>query len=162
MAKTLLKVLFVCTGNICRSPSAEAVLRAKLIDHGMQGMIAVDSAGTDAYHTGEAPSNPAIVLGARRGYDLTSLRARQVVPDDFEHFDRIYCMTEKHQKRLQALCPTAFRERLLLFSSLAKSLPKNIPDPYYSGDEDYQKVFDYCELGCETLITDLKNKRLNN
>jgi protein-tyrosine phosphatase len=152
------KVLIVCTGNICRSPTAEGVLRHKLRDAGLDGRVAVDSAGTIDFHAGDPPDPRAILQAGRRGYDLSDLRARQIRPGDFESFDLILCMDRGHMDRghygeLARLCPVGLRERLRLFLDFAPGLGlEEVPDPYYGGLEDYDLALDLIEPGVAGLI----------
>jgi protein-tyrosine phosphatase len=155
------KVLIVCTGNICRSPTAEGVLRHKLRDAGLDGRVAVDSAGTIDFHAGDPPDPRAILQAGRRGYDLSGLRARQIRPADFESFDLILCMDRGHHSELARLCPVGLREglreRLRLFLDFAPGLGlEEVPDPYYGGLEDYDLALDLIEPGVAGLIEALE------
>ncbi len=155
-----LQVLFVCTGNICRSPSAEGVLRHGLETAGLGAQILVDSAGTHAYHRGEPPSELAQRCGAKRGYDLAGLRARQVTPADFGSFDVISAMDQGHLKILRQLCPPDQRHRIQLFMDHAPQplQGQDVPDPYYGGPEDYEHTLDLIEEGMEGLIEHLRGR----
>lgn len=155
-----LQVLFVCTGNICRSPSAEAVLRQRLETAGLDAQIHVDSAGTHAYHTGDSPSELALRSGVKRGYDLTALRARQVTPEDFETFDVISAMDQGHLEILRQLCPPGHLQRIQLFMDHAPQplQGQDVPDPYYGGPEDYERTLDLIEEGMGGLIEHLRSR----
>ncbi len=152
------KVLFVCTGNICRSPTAEGVLRHKLAEAGLGERVSVDSAGTIDYHAGEPPDQRAIQRAARRGYELQDLRARQLRHADFKTFDLILCMDRGHFGQLDRLCPPQLAERVRLFLEYAgvAGLPAEVPDPYYGGDADYDYALDLIEPGVEGLIAALE------
>ena len=153
-----IKVLFVCTGNICRSPTAEGVLRHKLTKAGLAGRVRVDSAGMIDYHAGEPPDRRAIQRAARRGYDLRDQRARQLHSADFETFDLLLGMDRGHFRQLARLCPPQFAGRVKLFLEYAAvaGLPAEVPDPYYGGQEDYDYALDLIEPGVEGLIAALE------
>ena len=153
-----IKVLFVCTGNICRSPTAEGVLRHKLIEAGLDGLVSVDSAGMIDYHVGNPPDRRAMQRAARRGYDLKDLRARQIRHADFETFDLLLGMDRGHFRQLARLCPPQFADRVKLFLEYAAvaGLPAEVPDPYYGGQGDYDYALDLIEPGVEGLIAALE------
>jgi len=139
-------VLFCCTGNICRSPTAEGMLAKKLADAGMAGRVFVDSAGTHAYHTGEAP-DPRTQTAARvRGYDLSALRARRIEREDFARFDLVLAMDHDNRAFLARHCPPSVGHKLKLVMEYARShtLPE-VPDPYYGGPQDFETVLDLLE-----------------
>lgn len=148
-----MKVLLVCLGNICRSPTAEAVLRRRLQQAGLADRVEVDSAGTAAWHQGKSPDARSQAAAARRGYDLSAQRARQVRPDDFQTFDFIYAMDADNLANLKAICPPQHLHKLALFLSLADSAPTDeVPDPYYGGESGFQQVLDLCEQAAEGFI----------
>ena len=157
-----IKVLFVCTGNICRSPTAEGVLRHKLTKAGLAGRVRVDSAGMIDYHAGEPPDRRAIQRAARRGYNLRDQRARQLRSADFETFDLLLGMDRGHFRQLARLCPPQFAERVKLFLEYAAvaGLPTEVPDPYYGGEADYDHALDLIEPGVERLIAALERDYL--
>src|SRR5215472_1680864 len=129
-----MRILFVCLGNICRSPTAEGVLRALAAREAPELSIEVDSAGTAAYHAGEPPDPRTRQAAARRGYDLTAQRARIVEPLDFERFDLILAMDRENLRTLQRRAPPGAQERLRLFLEFAPEPgPAEVPDPYYGG-----------------------------
>jgi len=139
-------VLFVCTGNICRSPTAEAIFRKLVADAGMSQAIVVDSAGTHGYHIGEPPDPRAQESAAERGYDLSGLRARTVDPSDFERFDLIVAMDREHFGNLERMAAPAASHKLKLMMSYARaSEEKDVPDPYYGGPQDFERVLDMLE-----------------
>jgi protein-tyrosine phosphatase len=149
----LTNVLFVCTGNICRSPTAEAVARHFIQSRGLADRIAVDSAGTQGYHAGEAPDRRAQKAAERRGYDLSALRARKIETVDFERFDLVLAMDADHLAIMRRICPDAHRAKLSLFMRYARSHDLlEVPDPYYGGDNGFEAVLDYCEDGVQGLL----------
>lgn len=153
------RVLFVCLGNICRSPTGEGVLRALLAEHGLDGRIEVESAGTSAYHVGEPADARMQQAAGRRGYELTS-RARQAVQDDFHRFDLIVAMDRTNRDDLAALAPAGARAELRLFSDfLPPGSPADVPDPYYGGPEGFDRVLDLVEEGAEGIIEHLLGER---
>lgn len=150
------KVLFVCLGNICRSPTAEAVFRAQVAAAGLDHVIEIDSAGTASWHHGKAPDPRSIAFGASRGYDLAPLRARQVRLQDFTDFDLILAMDAQNLADLEALKPAAFRGHLGLFLDYAADLGvREVPDPYYGGDSGFHQVIDYIEQASAGLLNAL-------
>ncbi|MGQ0383338.1 MAG: low molecular weight protein-tyrosine-phosphatase [Gammaproteobacteria bacterium] len=151
------RVLFVCLGNICRSPTAEAVFRRLLEQEGGGLEVEVDSAGTRAYHTGEPPDPRAVEAAARRGIDMTGLRARPVEPDDFERFDLVLAMDEQNYRRLNRVAPTRHRHRLRLFLEYAPALGRrDVPDPYYGGATGFEEVLDLVEEASRGLLAALR------
>ena len=149
-------VLFVCMGNICRSPTAEAVLRAQAARAGVVQRLQIDSAGTHDYHSGDAPDARSIRHAAARGYDLSQLRARQVRMADFEAFDFLLAMDEENLSRLQRLRPAQARAQLRLFMDFAPQVGSHIvPDPYYGEAADFERVIDYCEAAALGLLREL-------
>ena len=144
-----MKVLFVCTGNICRSPTAEGVLRHLAHEAGID--IHVESRGTHDYHVGEAPDERAQHHAKGRGYDLSALRARRVSAQDFAQFDLILAMDRGHLKVLERMCPPEQRSKLRLF------VPgRDVPDPYYGGPEGFEQVLDLVEAACRGLLSEVK------
>ena len=155
--KEKVAILMVCMGNICRSPTAEAVLRHKLVQRGLADHVRVDSAGTHAWHTGEAPDHRSRNHAARRGYDLTGLRARLVQASDFERFDLLLAMDDGNLANLVAACPAAHHPKLRLLMEFApKGWAREVPDPYGSGPEGFEQVLDLVESACEGLLPHLR------
>ena len=156
------RVLMVCLGNICRSPTAEAVLRARLHAAGWGARIAVDSPGTQA-DRGHPPDPRAQAAAARRGYDLSALRSRPMARDDFERFELVLAMDQDNLEWLQRRCPPPLRHRLRLL--LAVGLPgqdmHEIPDPYYGGPDGFECTLDLIEQACRGLIVELDAGRLS-
>jgi len=158
-----LRVLMVCMGNICRSPTAEAVLRRKLEEAELQGWVTVDSAGTHAYHVGNPPDERAQAHAARRGYDLAPLRARQVAEADFMQHDLLLAMDWDNLALLEAECPDdpAVLRKL---RRLAEFIPADashagveaVPDPYYGGVQGFEHVLDVVEQACDGLVLHLR------
>jgi protein-tyrosine phosphatase len=148
------RVLMVCMGNICRSPTAEGVLRAKLLRAGLGGRVVVDSAGTLDSHAGEAPDARSIAHAAARGYDLSRLRARAVVAEDFERFDWLLAMDDDNLAWLRKRAPAGVAERcalLLPFAGLQIE-PPQVPDPYYGSAAGFERVLDLLEQACDPLV----------
>lgn len=146
MAKKKFKVLFVCMGNICRSPTAEGVFRAQAQAAGLADQIHIDSAGTHDYHIGDPPDGRALAAAAQRGYDLKSLRGRQVGPKDFIEYDMILAMDMENLSRLHDHCPLEHAHKLGLFLEHSKNfLQREVPDPYYGGSGGFETVLDMAE-----------------
>jgi protein-tyrosine phosphatase len=154
------RVLFVCLGNICRSPTAEAVFRHLLVREGEAGTVEVDSAGTHGYHTGEPPDPRAIEAAARRGIDMRALRARLVAAEDFARFDLVLAMDEQNFRRLRRLAPPEHQHRLRLFLEFAPALGRrDVPDPYYGGPTGFEEVLDLVEAASAGLLAELRQAR---
>lgn len=136
------RILFVCTGNICRSPTAEAVARSMAAARGRDADFVFDSAGIEGYHVGEPPDRRATARGGLRGYDLAPLRARRVVADDFETFDLVLAMDRDHLRALTRMCPAPLRHKVQMFR---RDGDADVPDPYYGTVEDFDHVLDICE-----------------
>lgn len=156
MAKptNLPSVLFVCLGNICRSPTAEAVFKHKAKQAGLS--LTIDSAGTHGYHIGKAPDNRSQQAGKARGYSFKGLACRKVDESDFERFDYILGMDEENIENLLKKCPDEHREKVKLMLSFADSDYTEVPDPYYGGKRGFELVLDLIEQACDGLINDIK------
>lgn len=155
-------VLMVCMGNICRSPTAEAVLRHRLEKLGLCDRIGVDSAGTYGGHTGDAPDPRARRHAARRGYDLGGMRARAVRAEDFARFGLVLAMDEDNLAALERLRPPGVGEvRLLMPFAGRDDLPREVPDPYYGGPEGFEQVLDLLEAACDGLVERLRRDPRN-
>jgi protein-tyrosine phosphatase len=147
------RVLMVCMGNICRSPTAEAVLRGKLAQAGLAPHVVVDSAGTHGYHTGEGPDPRAVAAAARRGYDLSALRARPVDSTDFERFDYVLAMDQANLEWLRRKAPPTAPAQLGLLLTHARRFGElEVPDPYYGPPAGFDRVLDLVEDACDGLI----------
>lgn len=152
------RVLFVCMGNICRSPTAEGVFRQLVAKAGLAGVIHIDSAGTHDYHIGNPPDARAQAAAAQRGYDLGSLRARQVTSDDFAAFDYVLAMDSDNLRLLRQQCPEQYRGRLkLLLEFAGAGAPTEVPDPYYGGAQGFETVLDLVETAAQGLLSHIKN-----
>lgn len=147
-----LRLLVVCLGNICRSPTAEAVLRRRLAAAGLAEQVEVDSAGTGGWHVGEAPDARSQRHAARRGYDLSTLRARRVAEADFERFDLILAMDEDNLADLERLRPPHGRAELRLFAR------QPVPDPYAGGAAGFEQVLDLVEAASDALTRELARR----
>jgi protein-tyrosine phosphatase len=147
------RVLFICTGNICRSPTADGMARQLAAQRGLQDVFEFDSAGTHAYHTGEAPDPRAQLAARKRGYELSELRARPVVPQDFEDFDLILAMDRSHLTWLKRESPREHHHKIRLFLSFAEGVrAEDVPDPYYGGRDGFEYVLDLCEAALQGLL----------
>lgn len=154
------KILFVCTGNICRSPAAEGVLRQQLKAHGLEGKILVDSAGTHGYHTGEAPDARAIKAAKKRHVSIDGLRARQVGPADFTQFDLILALDASHLRFLKHMQPDETSAEIAMFLPYAGANASDVPDPYYGGISDFEYMMDLLETHMPAAIERIKSKLL--
>ncbi len=154
-----MKVLFVCTGNICRSPTAEGVFRALVAAAGLDGRIATDSAGTHSYHVGEPPDRRSVAAARERGMDLSDLRARKVRAEDFRDFDLILAMDRSHYDALRRACPRDLAERVRLFLDFAPHLGlKDVPDPYYGAGDGFERVLDMIEAASAGLLDHIRER----
>jgi len=153
----LIKILFVCLGNICRSPTAEGVFNALVEREGLLDKISVDSAGVGGWHIGEPPDRRAVAMAKLRGLNISLQRARQVNANDFNRFDYIIAMDQKNHRDLNLLCPTGKEDRLYRFLQFAPSLHiKDVPDPYYGGDSGFDAVLDLIEAASVGLLEDIR------
>src|SRR5688500_1893822 len=154
-----MRILFVCMGNICRSPSAEGVFRSLLAARAPQLTIEIDSAGTHDYHVGEPPDDRAIAAARRRGIDLSTLRARMVSTSDFDNFDLILAMDEQNLRELQRRAPAHRRERIRLMMEFApQAAVRAVPDPYYGGPQGFEQVLDLLEEAAEGLLKEVLSR----
>jgi protein-tyrosine phosphatase len=152
-----MRVLFVCLGNICRSPTAEGVLRSIAAREFPELVLEVDSAGIADYHVGEPPDRRAVAAARRRGYDLSGLRARQLRREDFRRFDHVLAMDRANLSELEIRRPDDATARIALFLRFAvEGGREEVPDPYYGGTEDFERVVDLCEAGARGLLARLR------
>jgi low molecular weight protein-tyrosine phosphatase len=151
-----MRILMVCMGNICRSPTAEGVLRHVLESRAPHLKIEIDSAGTHDYHVGEPPDRRSIAAARRRGIDLSALRARIVRTEDFSYYDLILAMDEDNLRLLQEQAPRETRSRIRLLMEYApNAVMRAVPDPYYGGPQGFEQVLDLLEEAAEGLLQDL-------
>ena len=156
----MVKVLFVCMGNICRSPTAEGVFRHKVSKAGLEEQIHIDSAGTIAYHEGHPPDPRAQKAALKRGVDLSSQRARRVSGEDFEEFDLVIAMDSDNHYELQMICPPGYEDRLHMFLKFAQNTRETeVPDPYYGGSGGFETVLDMIEDAAEGLLQHLQAQK---
>ena len=154
----MIKILFVCMGNICRSPTAHAVMQNKISTQGLSALILADSAGTHAYHVNEPPDSRAVALANAKGIGMDSIRARKIAINDYDDFDYILAMDDDNLELLNYYAPQNHAAEIRLFLSFinASSGEKTIvPDPYYGGDLGFSTVFDLVDQGCDALIEHL-------
>lgn len=162
MGDIVINILFVCLGNICRSPSAEAVMNAIIKREGLEDEIKVDSAGILAWHAGEPSDSRMKAHAADRGYELTSI-SRQINPKkDFEKFDAIIAMDYENMRDLRSLDPeNKYNDKLYMMTGFCKSIPADsVPDPYYGGDSGFENVLDILEDACEGLLERIKTTKI--
>lgn len=148
-------VLFVCTGNICRSPTAEGILRKRVQELGLE--VVVDSAGTHGYHVGDAPDPRSVRAAARRGYDISRLKGRKLSSDDFERFDFVVALDDEHMRLMRRNCPPELQHKLhgmMTFSPQAGH--QEVPDPYYGPADGFELVLDLLEEAIEGLLKELQ------
>lgn len=154
------KVLFVCMGNICRSPTAEGVFRHLVESRNLDDQIFVDSAGTHAYHIGEQPDRRSQQVALQRGIDMSSQRGRKVKETDFDDFDYVLAMDQSNYNDLKHLASPAGRKKLHLFMDFAQDWSETeVPDPYYGGSDGFERVFDMVEAASEGLLEDILKNR---
>lgn len=152
-----IKVLFVCLGNICRSPTAQGIFQHKVKDAGLEKEIHIDSAGTGAWHIGKSPDSRTLAAATKRGYDFSDQRARQVGMQDFEKFDYVLAMDNVNLRELRQMAPSDFKGRLDLFLNYgSRSAHTEVPDPYYGGDQGFDLVLDLVEDAAEGLLAQLE------
>ena len=153
------RILFVCLGNICRSPTAEGVFRHRAVQAGLTS-LQVDSAGTAGWHVGKAPDPRTVAAAQRRGYDLSALRARQIQVSDFRNFDLVLAMDKQNLAELKSMAPKGVQASLGLFLDYAESAAfREVPDPYYGGDAGFEQVLDLIEQASDGLIARLRGGR---
>ncbi len=157
----MVKVLFVCMGNICRSPTAHGVFRALVENEGLSQAIEIDSAGTHAYHVGSAPDRRAQATAQERGIDISDLVARRVEPDDFDLFDFVVAMDQDNYMSLSEICPDQHVDKIYMFMDFADHMrTREVPDPYYGGPSGFDRVFDLVEAASEGLLQEIRQRHL--
>lgn len=157
----MFRVLFVCTGNICRSPTAEGVFRSLVEARGLSGRIEADSAGIGSWHVGEPPDARSQRTAKERGIDIGGQRARQVRPDDFAAFDLILAMDGGHYRGLTDDCPERYADRIRMFLDYAPETGiADVPDPYYGAGDGFTRVFEMIEAASQGLLAEIENHRL--
>lgn len=155
----MVKVLFVCMGNICRSPTAEGVFRKLVREHGLHDVVEIDSAGTHGYHIGEPPDPRAQQAAHRRGIDISTLRGRQARRDDFLNFDYILVMDNENAEDLLEIAPAGYQHKVRLFLEFAPQRPeREVPDPYFGGAAGFDRVLDMVEEAARGLLDDVRRK----
>lgn len=152
-------VLFVCLGNICRSPTAHGIFEQKVKNAGLQDEIVIDSAGTGGWHIGKSPDARASQFALERGYDLSHLRARQTDPSDFLKYQYILAMDHANLADLKRMKPSDYKGHLGLLLDFGDNPQyREVPDPYYGGDEGFQLVLDLVESACDGLLIDIRQQ----
>ena len=146
------RILFVCLGNICRSPLGEGILRHKVAARGLSGLVETASAGTGGWHAGQAPDPRSIAAAASNGIDISGQRARRLTADDFHHYDLIFGMDRSNLRDLVKLAPHDSSADLHLFMDFVSGTNRDVPDPYYGNDADFDHVFKLIEGGCDALL----------
>jgi len=155
----MVKVLFVCMGNICRSPTAHGVFRQLVHEEGLAEVVEIDSAGTHAYHVGNPPDRRAQSTAITRGIDLSDLRARQVDTGDFTQYDYVIAMDQENYISLSQQCPDEHVEKIYLFMDFAPQMrTREVPDPYYGGAQGFERVFDLVDAASRGLLMDIRRR----
>jgi protein-tyrosine phosphatase len=156
----MVNILFVCMGNICRSPTAQGVFEYLVENEQLSGRISTESAGTHAYHIGEKPDKRATAAAMKRGVDLSTQRARRVSAEDFEAFDYVLAMDRSNYEDLAAICPPEHLPKLRMFLEFSPDLEVvEVPDPYYGGATGFERVLDLIEQAAEALLADIRQQR---
>lgn len=149
------KILFVCTGNICRSPTAEAIARHKSKQLGLEKNFIFDSAGTDGYHAGELPNARSVATGEARGISFAGISARKITAEDFAEFDFLMCMDRSHRSKLLRMAPEKYHNKIQLFLEFCEAENKwndEVIDPYYKSSGAFDEVFDVIDLAVENML----------
>ncbi|GGG56239.1 phosphotyrosine protein phosphatase [Pseudohongiella nitratireducens] len=154
------KVLMVCLGNICRSPTAHGIMETLIEKEGLSADIIVDSAGTGDWHIGKAPDPRTQQAAKRRGYDLSHLRARQVTVADLDDYDWVIAMDRQNRQNLLNMASDANRDRITLLLEHAGQIDAEVPDPYYGGEQGFEQVLDMVETACAALLERIKLQRV--
>ncbi len=155
------RILFVCMGNICRSPTAHGVFRALVESEGLHDAIGIDSAGTHAYHVGNAPDQRAQDTARSRGIELSDLVARRVEAEDFSRFDYVVAMDQDNYIALSEICPDQHVDKIHLLMDFAPHMrTREVPDPYYGGPAGFERVFDLVEAAAQGLLDEVRQRHL--
>ncbi|MDE2628837.1 MAG: low molecular weight phosphotyrosine protein phosphatase [Burkholderiales bacterium] len=150
------RIVFVCTGNICRSPTAQGVLHKLATAHGLAGRVEVASAGLQDWHAGAPPDARSTEHALRRGYDIAGQRARHFTPLDFEHFDQVIAMDAGHHDQLRRLCPPRHAHKLRRAADFSDRVPAGgVPDPYYGDANEFEAVLDLIEAICQGVLAEV-------
>jgi protein-tyrosine phosphatase len=161
--KSQVSVLFVCMGNICRSPTAHGIMQALVDERGLQERVKVESAGTHAYHVGEKSDSRSRQMAAQKGIDMEFIRAQKISICDYDEYDFILAMDEDNLDLVNYYAPEDFSARIALFLSFANSAGKTdqivVPDPYYGGGDGFAQVFDLVNVGCEALLEEMLSEQ---
>jgi len=153
----VIRVVFVCLGNICRSPTAEGVFRQLVEQQGLSEHITADSSGTSGWHNGEPPDRRSQQSAMARGIDLSGLRSRQALPEDFHNFDYVLAMDSSNYDNLQAMCPPGHEDRLHMFMKFAPDQGRlDVPDPYY--EDGFDGVFDMLDAASKGLLAEIRER----
>ena len=156
----MIKVLFVCTGNICRSPSGEGIFRHKIAEAGLSENISTDSCGMEGWHVGNAPDKRSVAAAANRGFDLSDLRARQIQPEDYHEFDYLLAMDRGHYQQMMQQAPSGTESKVRMFLDVldGQGSARDVPDPYYGGADGFELVLDMIEEASDAWITDIRTR----
>jgi protein-tyrosine phosphatase len=146
------RILFVCLGNICRSPLGEGILRMLAQQRGLAGMVATDSAGTGGWHQGDRPDRRSIEVGAGHGVDISQSRARKIEPRDFNEFDMIFAMDRSNLRDIVKIAPHDSSADIHLFMDFVSGVQRDVPDPYYGDIADFEHVYEMLRDGCDALL----------
>jgi protein-tyrosine phosphatase len=150
-------VIFICTGNICRSPTAHGVFRQRVRDAGLDAAVRVDSAGTHGYHVGDPPDKRSQTHARSRGYELADLRARQLAAHDFTQAHLLLVMDDDNLRAAQSRCPPEHRAKLRRFTEFCRvHRSRSVPDPYYGEADGFEHVLDLVEDGCDGLLAHVR------
>ena len=154
---SITKILFVCLGNICRSPMAEGTFRHLVEEKSLQHLVVIDSAGTGAWHVGEPPDHRATATALQRGIDLSGQAARKVKQDDFEHYDYILAMDQENHINLTRVAPEEYRHKIRMFLEFASDQSETeVPDPYYGGGGGFEHVLDLVQAASKGLLKEIE------